>query len=63
MRNCFGEFVMKSAKRTPARKSLEAVFAFVDSEIAKIVQTVVAERDAKRTPPKPRRPHPTRHAA
>lgn len=54
---------MKSAKRTPPRKSLDAVFAFIDTEIAKIVQTVAAARDAKRTPPKRRRGHTTRHAA
>jgi hypothetical protein len=54
---------MKSAKRTPSRKSLDAVFAFVDTEIAKIVDAVVTARDAKRIPPKRRRPHSTRHAA
>ena len=54
---------MKSAKRTPPRKTLDAVLDYVDAEIAKIVEAVVAARDAKRTPPKRRRPHPTRQAA
>lgn len=54
---------MKSSKRTASRKSVDAVMAYVDSEIAKIVETVVAARNAKRAAAKRRRTHAAHHAA
>jgi len=55
---------MKSAKHTTDRKSIDAVLAFVDVEIAKIVRSVVLARRNGAQPPLRPRPKPTApHAA